>query len=385
MQQIYLDYNATTPVDPAVVDRMVPFFDRFFGNPSSKGHAFGWAAEEAVEVAREEVADLIGADPGDIVFTSGASEALNTVIKGLATSESERPGHIVTTLAEHSAVVESCRAVERQGAAVTYLPVDSNGLVSREAVEAAITDRTVLVAVMWANNEIGSIHRIEEIAGAVRDRGIRFLTDATQAVGKVPVSVDSVDFLACSAHKFYGPKGVGALWARSGTGVRPLIDGGAQEKGLRSGTLNVPGIVGMGAAAAIAGTRLEDDARRLGAFRDRLEQSLTARIRDLAVHAVGAFRLPQTSSVTFRGVRAANLLTELRGLALSAGSACSSGTGKPSRVLKAIGLSDADALSTIRFSLGRFTTDEEVEAAIALVSDAYERVHGKSPQPTAHA
>jgi cysteine desulfurase len=381
MDLIYLDYNATTPVDPAVVDRMTPFFDRHYGNPSSKGHAYGWAADEAVEVAREELAELIGADPERITFTSGATESLNTVIKGVVEPSSREQRHIITTIAEHSAVVESCRSLERDGVRVTYLPVDANGLVSRKDVENAISEDTVLVAVMWANNEIGSIHSIEEIARAVRKKGVLFLTDATQAVGKVPVSVDSVDLLTCSAHKFYGPKGVGALWTRPGVRVRPLLHGGSQEDGLRSGTLNVPGIVGIGAAASVARNRLEVDAARHRIQRDRLENELQSGIDGLRVNASGEDRLPQTSSLTFPGVRAANLLTELRGLALSAGSACASGTGKPSRVLKAIGLSDSDALATIRFSLGRFTTDEQLDTAITMVVEAYQKVRTAALSP----
>ncbi|NNE46080.1 MAG: cysteine desulfurase [Rhodothermales bacterium] len=383
MDLIYLDYNATTPVDPAVVARMTPFFDRHYGNPSSKGHAYGWAAAEAVEVAREELAELIGADPERITFTSGSTESLNTVIKGVVDPSSRGKRHIVTTIAEHSAVVESCRSLERDGVRVTYLPVDANGLVSREDIENAMSEDTVLVAVMWANNEIGSIHPIEEIARAVRERDILFLTDATQAVGKVPVSVDSVDLLTCSAHKFYGPKGVGALWTRPGVRVRPLLHGGSQEDGLRSGTLNVPGIVGIGAAASVARNRLEVDAARHRIQRDRLENELQSAIEGLRVNASGEDRLPQTSSLTFPGVRAANLLTELRGLALSAGSACASGSGKPSRVLKAIGLSDSDALATIRFSLGRFTTDEQLDTAITMVVEAYRKVQAAAPSPVA--
>ncbi len=377
MDLIYLDYNATTPVDPGVIDRMVPFLGTFYGNPSSKGHAYGWAADEAVSMGREELAELLGADPDDIVFTSGATESLNTVIKSVGAPRSGRAVHVVTTQAEHSAVIESCRALERQGVHVTYLPVDSSGLVSPDDVASAMTEDTVLVAVMWANNEIGSVAPIEAHAHVVRERNALLLTDATQAVGKIPVSVEHADFLTCSAHKFYGPKGVGALWIRPGTRITPLLDGGLQEKGLRSGTLNVPGIVGMGAAASIARDRLEADYQRLSSLRDRLEQELADKIDGLIVNASAAERLPQTSSLTFPGVRAANLLTELRGLAVSAGSACSSGTGKPSRILKAIGLSDADALGTIRFSLGRFTTENDVVRAMSMVVKAYQKVTGQ--------
>lgn len=372
MDIIYLDYNATTPVDPVVLARMQPFFERHYGNPSSKGHPLGWAADEALTVAREELAELLGGQEDEIIFTAGATEALNTAIKGVARAHRKNAPHIVTTVAEHSAVVESCRALEQEGVAVTYLPVDDNGLVTVEQVEEAITPETVLVAIMWANNEIGSINAIDDLAAVSRRRGVLFLTDATQAVGKIPVSVEHVDLLACSAHKLYGPKGVGALWIRRGVEVPALIHGGGQEGGVRSGTVNVPGAVGLGAAASVALGSLAADASRLRKLRDYLESALSDAM-PVTVNATNANRLPQTSSITFSGVRAANLLAELRGLALSAGSACSSGTGKPSRVLKSIGLSDADALSTIRFSLGRFTSEEDIDSAISMVTEAYNK------------
>lgn len=377
---IYLDYNATTPVDPAVLERMLPFFDRHYGNASSKGHAFGWAAEEAVEIAREEIADLIRGEGGAITFTAGATESVNTAIKGVARLHAARGRHVVTTNAEHSAVTEACRELERIGFNVTFLPVDRNGRVDPEAVGDAITDQTILLTVMWANNEIGAVNSIAELGREARRREVFFLTDATQAVGKIPVNAEYVDMLACSAHKFYGPKGVGALWVRDGIKLPPLIHGGGQESGLRSGTLNVPGIVGMGAAAAEAARTLASETDRLSRLRDRLEQRISGSLPVRLNAAVGE-RLPQTSSITFSGVRAANLLAELRGLALSAGSACSSGTGKPSRVLKAIGLSDAEALSTIRFSLGRFTTEDDVDAAISMVEEAYAKVSTEAAAP----
>lgn len=380
MDIIYLDYNATTPVDPAVLERMLPFFDRHYGNASSKGHAFGWAAEEAVEIAREEIADLIRGEGGAITFTAGATESVNTAIKGVARLHAARGRHVVTTNAEHSAVTEACRELERIGFNVTFLPVDRNGRVDPEAVRDAITDQTILLTVMWANNEIGAVNSIAELGREARRREVFFLTDATQAVGKIPVNAEYVDMLACSAHKFYGPKGVGALWVRDGIKLPPLIHGGGQESGLRSGTLNVPGIVGMGAAAAEAARTLASETDRLSRLRDRLEQRISGLLPVRLNAAVGE-RLPQTSSITFSGVRAANLLAELRGLALSAGSACSSGTGKPSRVLKAIGLSDAEALSTIRFSLGRFTTEDDVDAAISMVEEAYAKVSTEAAAP----
>ncbi len=381
MDVIYLDHNATTPVDPEVRDRMLPFLGEHFGNPSSKGHALGWAAGEAVAVAREELAELIGAQPENITFTSGATESLNTVIKGVADPGSGQRKHIVTTGAEHSAVVESCRALEERGVLVTFLPVSEDGLVSLREVEDAIQEETVLIALMRANNEIGCVQPIEKIAALARSRGIRFLTDTTQAVGKIPVSAEGFDFLTCSAHKVYGPKGVGALYVRPGLRLPPLLHGGSQEEGLRSGTLNVPGIVGLGAAASVARRRLAEDAERLSGLRDRLERDLLSEIDGLKVNAAGVDRLPQTSSLTFPGIKAANLLAELRGLALSAGSACSSGTGKPSRVLKAIGLSDDEALATLRISLGRFTTTDEIETARSMILEAYSKVRADKPSP----
>ncbi len=373
MKIIYLDYNATTPVDAVVLKRMLPFFEQHFGNPSSKGHALGWAAEEAVSIAREEIADLLGGAPEEITFTSGATESLNTAIKGIARSRRTKGRHIVTTNAEHSAVLESCRALERDGFSVTYLPVDSDGRVSTSQLAEAITPETILACVMWANNEIGTINPVDELAATAQRHDVLFLTDATQAVGKIPVSVEHVDILACSAHKFYGPKGVGALWIRQGVDVPPLLHGGGQQDGARSGTINVPGVVGLGAAATVAAGSIAADASRLRRLRDRLESFAAAEL-SARINASGADRLPQTTSITFPGIRAANLLAELRELALSAGSACSSGTGKPSRVLKAIGLSDANALSTIRFSLGRFTTEDEVDVAISMLKRAYNTV-----------
>lgn len=370
---IYLDYNATTPVDPRVLERMLPYFREQFGNASSKGHAFGWAAEEAVDQAREAVAALLGADPAEIVFTSGATEAINTALKGVVEAYAAKGRHLVTVQTEHSAVLDTCRTLERQGCSVTYLPVGPDGRVDLDTLAAALTDETILVAVMWANNETGVLQPIPQIAALVRERGILFMTDATQAVGKVPVRVDHADLLACSAHKFYGPKGVGALYVRRrNPRVRlvPLLNGGGQERALRGGTLNVPGIVGMGAAAEVARAEQPAEAARLGILRDRLETRLTEAVPALRVNTGAAPRLPQTSSLTFPGLRAANLMAELRDLALSAGSACSSGSGRPSHVLKAMGLSDAEALATLRFSLGRFTTDEDVDAAVEQVVTA---------------
>lgn len=380
---VYLDYNATTPVDPRVVDAMLPYLREQYGNPSSKGHAFGWAAEEACEVARERVAALLGADTSEITFTSCATESVNQAIKGLAPGYPDRR-HIITTRTEHNAVLASCRAMERDGFEVTYLPVDEHGVVRVADVEAALRDDTLVVAIMWANNETGSVNPIREIGALVRKRGVLLMTDATQAIGKLPVAVDEVDLLACSAHKFYGPKGVGALYVRkSNPRIRlsPLLDGGGHEGGLRSGTLNVSGIVGMGLAAELAAEDVASgEAQKLAALRDRLEQALLSadpapsgdggpagRIR---INGMGGPRMPQTTSVVFPGVRASDIIAATRDLAFSAGSACASGSGRPSHVLKALGLSDEDAFSTLRISLGRFTTEEEIDFAVERLKSA---------------
>lgn len=373
MLPIYLDYNATTPVDARVLERMLPYFSTHFGNASSKGHAYGWHADEAVTEAREALAALLGADPEGVVFTGGATEALNTAIKGVALAYTRKGLHLVTVATEHKAVLASCRALERDGFSVTVVPVDAAGRVSLEALDAAITEETSLVAVMTANNETGVCHPIPAISEIVHAKGALLLTDATQALGKVPVSVEGVDLLACSGHKVYGPKGVGALYIRPGhprIRVLPLIDGGSQESKRRAGTLNVPGIVGLGAAAAVAQADLAADAARLETLRNRLEADITEALPQVRINGVTTNRLPQTSSLTFPGLPANTLTTRLRGLAASAGSACASGSGAPSHVLTAMGLSAADARSTLRFSLGRPTTEAEVEATIAQVVEA---------------
>ena len=378
---IYLDYNATTPVDARVLERMLPYFTERFGNASSKGHAFGWAAEEAVNIAREEVAALLGADPTEIYFTGGSTESINMALKGVAESYGKKGRHIVTVQSEHSAVIETSQVLSRHGFEVMTLPVNSDGLIIRSDLEKALTDDTILVSVMWANNEIGTIQPISEISEIVRSRGILLMTDATQAIGKVPVDVSQVDLLACSAHKFYGPKGVGALYVRHRqprVRLVPLLSGGGQERGLRGGTLNVPGIVGMGAAAVLARTEQRIDAERMQQLRDRLEAMLIERVPGLDIIGRTAPRLPQTSSMTFDGISAVNLMMEARDLAISAGSACSSGTGRPSHVLKAVGLSDEKALATIRFSLGRFTTEEEIDYTIDQIISAVQSIKNES-------
>ena len=376
---IYLDYNASTPLDPRVTEAMMPYLREQYGNPSSKGHALGWAAEEACELARERMATLLGAEPAEIVFTSCATESVNQALKGLGPAYPERR-HVVTVQTEHNAVLATCRAMERDGYEVTYLPVDEQGIVRSSDVEAAIRNDTLVVAVMWANNETGAMNPVHEIAPMVRSRGVLFMTDATQAIGKVPVSVDDVDLLACSAHKFYGPKGVGALFIRrrdARVRIVPIIDGGGHENGMRSGTLNVAGIVGMGVAAELAGEDVAGgEAAKLVALRDRLERDLRDRAAgEVVVNCEGAPRMPQTSSIVFPGIRAADVMAETRDLAYSAGSACASGSGRPSHVLKAIGLSDADAFSTVRISLGRFTTAEDIDRSVDRLATALDSVH----------
>lgn len=372
---VYLDYNATTPVDPRVLDRMLPHLSGVFGNASSKTHAYGWAAEEAVNVAREEVAALLGAEPGEIVFTGGATESINLAIKGLAAANTSRGRHIITWETEHSAVLDTCRAMERSGFDVTYLPVDEEGRASAQQFADALRDDTLLVVMMWANNETGVLNPIEAFAGLARERGAYFLADATQAIGKAPVRVEAVDLLACSAHKFYGPKGVGVLYVRRRNPrvrLAPLINGGGQEQGLRGGTLNVPGIAGMGAAAELAREELESDTMRLRGFRDRLERTLEESLPELIIHARKAERLPQTVNFRIQGLAADRVIAATRDLAFSAGSACASGSGKPSHVLTAMGLTPDEARSAIRLSFGRFTTEEEIDFAAGRLIQAVE-------------
>ena len=384
---IYLDYNATTPVDPQVLEKMLPFFTEHFGNASSKGHAFGWAAAAAVKQAREEVAALMKAEPQEVLFTGGATESLNAAIKGVAEVYRKKGNHIVTVQSEHKGVLNACKALERHGYEVTYLPVDGAGLIDLDDLTAAMTDRTIIVAVMWANNETGVIQPIEEIASRVREQGAFFLTDATQAYGKIPVDVRHADLLTCTAHKLYGPKGIGALYVRRRNPrvrITPLIDGGAQEEGLRAGTLNTPGIVGFGEAARIAGLGMEEEARRLGEIRDAFESRLVEELYDISINGKAASRLPHVASVSFLGVKSANLVAALRDLAMSTGSACSTGTGNPSHVLKAMGLSDEAAYATLRISFGRFSTSEEAEFAAGQIISAVRKLRGDGSRVTSH-
>ena len=360
---IYLDYNATTPVDNRVVERMLPFFTQHFGNASSKGHPYGWAAAEAVAQAREHMSTALQASPEEFYFTGGATESINTAIKGVATTYARKGNHIVTVQTEHKAVLEACRFLEKQGCEITVLPVDQHGLIDLNQLEAAITDQTILVSVMWANNETGVIQPVADIAKLVRSRDVLFMTDGTQALGKIPVSVDDIDLFACTAHKLYGPKGIGGLYIRKRNPrvrLTPLIHGGSQEEGKRGGTLNVPGIVGFGAATEVALADMQEDASRLASLRDTFEKTLLDTLPNIHIHGHAAPRLPHVSNMAFAGVTSARLVTHLRDLAMSTGSACSSGTGKPSHVLKAMGVNDDLAYASLRMSLGRFTTEEEM-------------------------
>ncbi|MCX7894741.1 MAG: cysteine desulfurase [Thermoanaerobaculum sp.] len=370
---IYMDYNATTPVDPAVVEAMLPALSQHFGNPSSRTHAYGWAAAQLVDQARSTVAQLLGANPEELVFTSGATEANNLAIKGLAFNSKRR--HLVTTAIEHPAVLDACESLKRHGFRVTRVAVGRDGVVDPAEVGRALTDETLLVSVMLVNNEIGTIQPVAEVARLCHQRGVPVHCDATQGVGKVPVSVQQleVDLLSLSAHKFYGPKGVGLLYVRRQhppLRLEPLLHGGGQEQGLRSGTLNVPGIVGMAKALELAVGLLAEETARLATLRDRLRQRLFAAYPGLVENGDPKRRVANTLNVSFPGLDSGALVASLPRLAVSPASACASAKPKPSHVLLALGRSSAEANSALRFSLGRFTTEEEVEAAAAMVEEA---------------
>jgi cysteine desulfurase len=372
---IYLDYNATTPCDPRVVEAMLPYFTQQFGNAASRHHSFGWQAEEAVARAREQVANLIGAEPNEIVFTSGSTEAANLALKGVFETYGVKGNHIITCNIEHKAVLDVCKHLEKKGADVTYLPVNSEGLITPEQVEAAIRPDTILIAIMYANNELGTIMPVKQIGAMARKHGVLFFTDATQAAGKVPVDVngDSIDLLSLSAHKLYGPKGVGALYVRRrGPRVKlaAQIHGGGHERDMRSGTLNVPGLVGFGKACELCQQEMPQESGRLRQLRDRLEMALLA-IEGSFVNGSREHRLPNVTNVGFEGVDNEGLLMGInKEIAVSSGSACTSASLEPSYVLKALGLGDEVARSSLRFSLGRFTTQEEVDYVAVKVGEA---------------
>uniref|UniRef100_UPI00117846EC IscS subfamily cysteine desulfurase n=1 Tax=Chitinophaga vietnamensis TaxID=2593957 RepID=UPI00117846EC len=381
---VYLDYNATTPCDPRVVEAMLPFFTEAFGNAASRHHPYGWAAEEAVDQAREQVAQLIGAEPGEIIFTSGATEAVNLALKGVFELYASKGNHIITSILEHKAVLDTCKHLEKLGARITYLPVDHEGHISLEALEAAITPQTILVAIMYANNETGIINPIQEISAIAHRHQLIMMSDATQAVGKIPVQVnhDGIDLLALSAHKLYGPKGTGALYVRrKGPRVRltAQMDGGGHEKGFRSGTLNVPGIVGLGKAAALCAGEMTADANRLSALRNQLEAALL-QIEATNVNGSTKQRLPHVTNISFDYTESQTLLMSInKDIAVSSGSACTSASMEPSYVLKAMGLPDHLAHAALRFSLGRFTTSEEIRFVIDHITSAVAALRAVSP------
>ncbi|MBI4446777.1 MAG: IscS subfamily cysteine desulfurase [Acidobacteria bacterium] len=381
---IYMDYHATTPVDPRVVKAMLPYFTEKFGNAASRNHTFGWEAEEAVEAAREQIAKLVGGVSKEIVFTSGATESDNLAVKGVAYMYREKGDHLITVATEHKAILDTCKALERDGFKVTYLPVDKNGLISPDDVRRAITDKTILVTVMLANNEIGTIHPIKEIGAICKEKGVIFHTDATQGIGKLPFHVQelNVDLASLSAHKMYGPKGIGALYVRKRNPrvlLHPIIDGGGHERGMRSGTLAVPSIVGFGKACEIAMQEMAQESERLRRLRDRLKEGLYSRLEDVYLNGHPEKRLPHNLNVSFAYVEGESLLMTISDIAVSSGSACTSASLEPSYVLKALGVGEDLAHTSIRFGLGRFNTEEEVDYVIDNVVSAVQKLRAMSP------
>ena len=381
---IYLDHNATTPMDPRVLESMIPYFVENFGNAASRNHSFGWQAEEAVDYAREQVAQLIGADPKEIIFTSGATEGDNLGIKGVYEMYASKGNHIITCTTEHKAVLDTCKHLEKLGAEVTYLEVQPDGLIDLKQLEAAMKPTTILVAIMYANNEIGVIQPVKEIGAIAKKHGALFFTDAVQAVGKIPVDViaDGIDIMAFTAHKMYGPKGVGALYVRRKNPrvkVTAQVDGGGHERGMRSGTLNVPGIVGFGKACELARLEMASDTERISKLRDKLENALKV-IDETYVNGNPAHRLPHVSNISFKYVEGEGLMMGFnKDIALSSGSACTSASLEPSYVLKALGLGDDLAHSSLRFGLGRYTTEEQIDYTIKAVTDTVLKLREMSP------
>ncbi len=381
---IYLDNNATTPMDPRVFEAMTPYFLEDYGNAASRNHPFGWKAEEAVDYAREQVAKLIGADPKEIIFTSGATEGDNLGIKGVYEMYAQKGNHIITATTEHKAVLDTCKHIEKLGGEVTYLQVKEDGLIDLVELEAAIKPTTILISIMWANNEIGTIMPVREISAIAKKHGVLFFTDATQAVGKIPVDVnkDGIDLMTFTAHKMYGPKGVGALYVRRKNPrvkVTAQMDGGGHERGMRSGTLNVPGIVGFGKACEICMQDMEADTKRISKLRDKLENALLL-LEEAYVNGSREHRLPHLTNISFKHVEGEGLLMGFnKNIALSSGSACTSASLEPSYVLKALGLGDDLAHSSLRFGLGRFTTDEQIDYTVKAISDTVIKLREMSP------
>ncbi|HEX3438058.1 MAG TPA: IscS subfamily cysteine desulfurase [Pseudacidobacterium sp.] len=381
---IYMDNHATTPLDPRVLDAMMPYFAGKFGNAASRNHSFGWEAEAAVEDARAQIAKIIGATAKEIIFTSGATESNNLAIKGIGEMYRERGNHIITQVTEHKAILDTCKRMEKAGFRVTYLPVKADGLIDLEDLKRAIDDKTILVTIMYANNEIGVLQPVAEIGKICREKGVIFHTDAVQAIGKVPVDVNAmnIDVLSLSGHKIYGPKGVGALYVRRRNPrvqVSEQINGGGHERGMRSGTLNVPGIVGLGKACEIATAEMESEAKHLSALRDKLKAKLESHLDYIHINGSMEHRLPGNLNMSFVYVEGESLLMGINDVAVSSGSACTSATLEPSYVLKALGLGDDVAHSSIRFGLGRFSTEAEVNYVADKVIDVVQKLRELSP------
>lgn len=373
---IYLDNHATTPVDPKVLEAMLPYFLEHFGNAASRSHCFGWAADEAVEKGRAQVASLIGANKNEIVFTSGATESDNLAIKGPAEAYRGKGNHIITAVTEHKAVLDSCKRLEKYGFRVTYLPVQEDGLIDLDGLRQAITDATVLVTIMAANNETGVLQPIAEVGQLCHERGVIFHSDAAQAIGKIPIDVvkQNIDLLSISAHKAYGPKGIGALYVRDGIEMAATIDGGGHERGMRSGTLNVPGIVGLGKACEICHQEMPRESCRLAGLRNRLYEKIRTGLSEVYVNGSMEHRLPGNLNMSFAGVDGEELMTAIDGIAVSSGAACTSAHIEPSYVLKALDLSDELAQSSIRFGIGRFNTEAEIEYVAAKTVHAVQQL-----------
>ncbi|GLR16872.1 IscS subfamily cysteine desulfurase [Portibacter lacus] len=382
---IYLDNNATTPVDPRVVETMVPYFYEIPGNAASRSHPFGWKAEEAVDYAREQIANLIEVDSKEIIFTSGATEADNLALKGAFEMYRRKGNHIITLETEHKAVLDACKKIEKMGGEVTYLKVKEDGIIDLQVLEDAITDKTILVSIMWANNETGVIQPMKEIGAICENKGVLFMSDATQAVGKIPVNPKEVGvhLMAFTAHKMYGPKGVGALFVNRKNPrvkVTAQMDGGGHERGMRSGTLNVPGIVGFGKAAEIAKKEMKQDAERLSVLRDKLEKGFKDALEEVYVNGNTDHRMPHVTNISFKHVEGEGLMmTFNQNIAVSSGSACTSASLEPSYVLIALGLGDDLAHSSIRFSLGRFTTEEEIDLTLDMIQKGVNHMRDLSP------
>ncbi len=381
---IYLDNHATTPMDPRVLEAMLPYFIEKFGNAASRNHPFGWAAEEAVEEARERIAKLIGATAKEIIFTSGATESNNLAIKGAAEMYREKGNHIITCVTEHKAVLDTCKRLEKYGYRVTYLPVQADGRIDLEDLKRAIDDKTILVTIMTANNEIGVLQPVEEIGKLCKERGVLFHSDAVQAIGKVPVDVNKMNasMLSLTAHKLYGPKGVGALYVRRKNPrvqLTAILDGGGHERGMRSGTLNVPGIVGFGKACELAMQEMPEESKRLAGLRDRLRDKLSSELDEVFVNGTYDQRLPGNLNISFAYVEGESMLMGINDVAVSSGSACTSATLEPSYVLKALGLGDDLAHSSIRFGIGRFTTEAEIDYVANRMVEVVKRLRELSP------